>query len=365
MINIVYTYGKEQRFRRRTNLITIRGHIEQAAHPVSKAARTLNGGDRKPFYVEDIPDDGVDWTSAYKDTPAELRCRNQGEFCIEIPVDEPALLPGGNVLDVETTDAAGNHATATMVFDWNPDPAPFPVDLRDLSRFSHVQELGEVINGAFDIDHDLNVIRSRAPVAPDALLLVGSPGQSQEATYCIKFLDFAGAKWMGCGDFFAGIVDGVPPRGIKVGWCSAGMAAINPVDGARSFLAWGDHSGDEREWAIATHPARQVSLQINTLYRVRHRVSFHENQHRVRWRIWPAGQDEPQEWLCDEDTGQLPTALPRHKSATFGLFQHFGMPVEWSEILVRQIKDDPSDLPCQDPSRSRRPFLKRDRPGAF
>ena len=178
----------------------------------------------------------------------------------------------------------------------------------------------------------------------------------------MKFLDFKGAKWLGCGDFYAGMVEGVPPRGIKVGWSSAGMAALSPTDGGRAFIAWGDHSSDEREWAIATNPARPVAVRNNVPYRVRQRISIHAGEHRVRWRLWPAGAREPLEWLCDEDTGKLPAHLPRHQSATFGLFQHFGMPIEWSDVLIREVEDGPDDLPCRDRAQSREPFLKRVRP---
>lgn len=361
----MFTYGTEQRYRRSTRDITIRGQVETALHPLAAAIFTLNGGMPRPLYVEEIPDDGVDWTTGYKDTPAELRCRDQGEFCIEIDVDDPALEPGRNRVDVRMTGADGREAAAVMHFEWNQEPSRFPIDLRDLSGVRHVQDIGQVVNGAFDIDHDVNVIRSRAPVAPDALLLVGAAGRSQEATYAVKFLDPNGAKWLGCGDFYAGMVDGVPPRGIKVGWSSAGMAALSPVDGARAFLAWGDHSGDPHEWAIATNPASPVAVRAHTLYRVRQRISMHEGEHRVRWRLWPADASEPAEWLCDEDTGKLPAHLPRHEDATFGLFQHFGLPVEWSDIFVREVKDGPDDLPCRDPARSRKPFLQRVRPGAF
>lgn len=364
-MRIVFTHGTEQTYRRRAGDITIRGLLEDAAHPVLVSHFVLNAGAVRALYVEAASDDGVDWTTGYKASPAELRCRDQGEFCVEIAADDPALAAGRNTLNLHITGADGKAAQAAMGFDWNPLPSSFPVDLRDLSRFRHVQELGQAVNGAFDIDHDLNVIRSRAPVAPDALLLVGAPGRSQEATYAVKFLDFRGAKWLGCGDFYAGMVDGVPPRGIKVGWSSAGMAALSPSDGARSFIAWGDHSGDEREWAIATNPARPVKIRKNTLYRVRQRISMHEGEHRVRWRLWSADENEPAEWLCDEDTGKLPAHLPRHESATFGLFQHFGMPIEWSDILVREVEDGPDDLPCRNLERSRSPFLKRVRPGAF
>lgn len=363
-MRIAFTYGSSQTYRRCTRDVTIRGMVEGAAHPVT-AAFSMNGGSPRPLYVEARPDDGIDWTTGYKDTPAELRCRDQGEFAVEFPAEDGAIVCGHNTVDVNVRDAGGQCVTAAMTFHWSPEPPTFPVDLRDLSRFCDVQEVGMAVNGAFDLDVKRNLIRSRGPVAPDALLLVGAPGGSQEATYAIKFLDVKGAKWLGCGDFYAGMEEGVPPRGIKVGWSSAGMAALSPTDGARAFIAFGDHSSDAREWAIATNPAKPFTVRAHTLYRVRQRISIHGGEHRVRWRLWPADAPEPDGWLCDEDTAKLPAHLPRHESATFGLFQHFGLPIEWSDILIRAVEDDPGDLPCTDPQNSREPFLKRVRPGAF
>lgn len=358
-------YGTQQHFRPRAGDVTIRGMIEEATYPLRAATFTLNDGPKRPLYVEQVPDEGVDWTTGYKDTPAELRCRHQGEFCIEFPDNDEHLREGDNRVSVAVVDADGQEAGITIDLDWNPTPAPFPIDLSDLSRYASAQDIGQAVNGVFDLDRAANVIRSRAPVAPDALFLVGSQGGSQEATYAIRFLDTAGAKWLGCSDFFAGMTEGSPPRGLKVGWSSAGMAALSPTDGARSFIAWGDHSAARSEWAIATHPAQPFAVRAHVLYRVRHRISMHQGEHRVRWRIWPAEAREPDTWLCDEDTAKLPAHLPRHPTASFGLFQHFGQPIEWSDIVIRKVTDEPDDLPGRSPSASREPFLGRSRPGAF
>lgn len=363
-MRIRFAYGTRQRYRRRCDLITIRGEVDGATYPLASATVALNGGPPRPLYVEATVDDGIDWTTGYKATPAELRCRHQGEFSIDIDADDPGLTRRGNEATVLIADAR-REAHATVTFDWDPEPPAFPIDLKDLSGAAHVQDVGQAVNGTFDLDRDANVIRSRAPVAPDALFLVGAPGGSQEATYAVRFLEPQGSKWLGCGDFHSGLTEGVPPRGIRVGWCSAGMAALSPVDGARAFIAWGDHSNDPREWAIATHPAAPFAVERNTLYRVRQRVAITPEGHRIRWRIWDAREPEPAAWLCDEDTGKLPPGLPRHASATFGLFQHVGEPIEWSDILVRQVEDGPGDLPGLRPSESRAPFLKRQRPGAF
>ena len=239
-----------------------------------------------------------------------------------------------------------------MAFDWDPRPLALPLDLRDLTRFDDIQEIGQVINGAFDLDRRQNVIRSRAPVAPDALLLLGSPHGSQ-GDLRGALLDFMGAKWLGLADF-SRPGGGAPPRGIKVGWSSAGMAALSANE-ARSFIAWGDHSGRPEEWAIATHPPARVPIERNVLYRVRHQVAFVHGITRVRYRIWPATAPEPTGWLCEEQDAKVPAHLPRHTAASFGLFQHMGMPIEWSEIMVTAHKpDDPPD-----PAAGREPFLGR------
>ena len=360
-MTIRLTYGTRQRFRDRHHDITIRGQVHGLDPPVRRAGYRLNGGAETPFYVEAIPDQGVDWVAGYKDSPAELRCRDRGEFCVEIPIGADDLRRGDNQLVLRAEDAAGRASTASLAFDWDPRPLPLPLDLRDLTRFDDVQEIGQVINGAFDLDRKQNVIRSRAPVAPDALLLLGSPHGSQEATYAVRFLDFMGAKWLGLADFFAGLEEGAPPRGIKVGWSSAGMAALSAKGEARSFIAWGDHSGRPEEWAIATHPPARVQIERNVLYRVRHQLALVHGITRVRFRIWPADAPEPASWLCQEQDAKVPADLPRHRAASFGLFQHMGMPIEWSDILV--TAHEPDDPP--NPAAGRAPFLGRARPGAF
>ncbi len=364
-MTIALDYGDRQAFRYRAADITIRGKVEDAAFPVSDSRFSLNQGPWRALYVEAQIDRDTDWLNGYKDTPAELRCRDQGEFCVEFSAHDPELRAGENTIAIEAVDAHGTCHRRVMAYDWDPTPPSLPLDLRDLTISRSVQEIGQAVNGVFDLDPIRNVIRSRAPVAPDALFVIGPLAQSQEATYAVRFLETQGAKWLGCSDFFAGLTEGMPGRGIKVGWISAGMAAMSPRDGARSFLAWGDHSGDPREWAIATNPATPFPIERNRLYRVRHQTALEPEGMRVRWRIWPAETAEPGYWLCEEDTGALPVDLPRPKAASFGLFQHMGCSIEWSQIELREMKFPPTDQPCQNPEGSRQPFLKRDRPGAF
>jgi len=359
------TYGPRQTFRRRHHDVTILGRLTAAAFPTADARFSLNGGPLRGLYVEQEPDRGIDWLHGYKSSPAELRCRDQGEFCAEIPVDDPALRPGQNRLQVRVEDRARVRHGAEVAFSFDPEPPRLPLDLRDLSGFSSVQDVGQAINGAFELDTAANVIRSRGTVAPDAFLMLGPVETDQEATFAVRFTETAGAKWLGLADFFAGLTEGVPPRGIKVGWCSGGMAALSPSDGARAFLAWGDHSGDPREWAVATNPAAPFAVERDVVYRVRHQIATAGGVTRVRFRIWPAGASECDGWLCVEEDRLVPAGLPRNAGGGFGLFQHMGHPIEWSDILVTRLEPDPDDLPGADPALARAPFLRRQRPGAF
>lgn len=85
----------------------------------------------------------------------------------------------------------------------------------------------------------------------------------------------------------------------------------------------------------------------------------------MRYRIWSEGTAEPDSWLCVEEDGRVPPELPRNTHGGFGLFQHMGYPIEWSDILVRAYDPEPGDLPGADPTIARAPFLRRERPGAF
>lgn len=359
---ILFTHGTRQRFRLRSSDITVRGRVRPLALPLDRAAYVLNGGTSRPLYVEQTPDDGVDWLNGYKASPAELRCRDVGEFCIEIPVEAEGLAHGVNHVEIEVVDALG-RCTADLWLRWDPTPIPLPLDLRDLRGICDVQEIGQAVNGAFDVDPFQNVIRSRAPAAPDSFLILGSPHGSQEATYAVRFTETVGAKWLGLSDFYVGQEEGDPPRGgIKVGWSSAGMAALSPKGEARSFIAWGDHSARPEEWAVATNPPRAIAIERDRLYRVRHQVILEDGIDRVRFRIWPDSTPEPAEWLCDESDLAVPDHLPRHSVASFGLFQHMGMPIEWSNILVKSLSPAREEL---EGAPERAPFLGRDRPGAF
>ena len=296
-------YGTHQTYRRRAADVTIRGRVE-AAFPVGRSVFSLNDGASRPLYVEQEPDPGVDWLNGYKRTPAELRCRDQGEFCVEIDVADEALR-ARNHLRIAVEDAAGARHEETLTFDWDPTAPELPLDLSDLARFSHVQEIGQAVNGVFDLDRDLGVIRSRAPVAPDALFLVGgeATGPGGDLRECAS-ASFDTAKWLGCGDFFAGMTEGVPERGLKVGWSSAGMAALSP----RRWRAGLPQPGAIIPAIRANGPSRPTLRAPVSIERDFGCTGYAS---RSRWRgdaIACAGASgrtatpEPEAWLCEEDS---------------------------------------------------------------
>jgi len=194
-----------------------------------------------------------------------------------------------------------------------------------------------MVDGAFDLDLGMNLIRNRAPVYVDSLCVLGSPHSSQNATYNVRFTDFTKVKWLGPSDYFAGHAGPEPPIGIKPGWSSAGMIAMNPRNEARSFLAYGDHVGTDEEWVIQTMPPVKFIPQQDVLYRIRHQVEFKDGVNYVRWRIWLEGDPEPSKWLIEEDDSSIPSHYPKYTEASFSLFQHSGMPNEWSNIVIEPL----------------------------
>jgi hypothetical protein len=337
IVRIVFNYGTRQQLRYRFRDLAFQGRVEGARCPVARAHWRLNGAAPQTFYVEAIVDPGIDWVMAYKQSPAELRCKDQGDFTVELPHDHPALRAGENRIEVEIEDAGGARCASAIDFSWDPTPLPLPLDLRDLTRYQHIQQIGQTVIGAFDLDAAQNVIRSRAPVYPDSLLVLGSPHASQEATYAVRFLDFRGVKWLGPSDFYVGFEAKEPDIGIKTGWSSIGMAALNPRGEARAFIAWGDHSLRKEEWVVVTQPPAACTLEARVWYRVRHQVIVTPQANRVRYRIWRAEETEPSAWLCDETDAHIAPHLPRYHAGSFALFQHSGMPIEWGDVLVTEL----------------------------
>jgi hypothetical protein len=356
---IELTYGRAQRFRFRCGDITILGRVT-APLPLRRSEWRLNAGRPVAFYVEHVAGAGVDWRFAYKPSPSRLMLKDLGDFRVEIPVGLAGLRAGDNQVRIEVEDRDGRVEACEMAFTWDPSPVPLPLDLADVARFESIQEVGQVLVGAFDLDRRANMIRSRAPVAPDALLVLGSSHSSQEATYDVRFSDLAGAKYLGLSDFFVAHEPEDPPIGIKTGWSTAGLATLawgwrpgspgevdpdrpaepNPRGEARAWLAYADNSRQSRRWLVKTDPPARVDLAPGVTYRVRHQVVFRDGVNRVRFRLWPAGQPEPARWLCDIADRSVAPDRPRFTRASFALFQHTGSATEWSNIRVAALGPD-------------------------
>lgn len=334
---IILTYGTRQRFRYRTYDLNVHGRVTDVAYPIETSTWSLNGGPETFFYVEAVPDPGIDWTYEYKDSPAVNRLRDLGDFNVEVPVASPELREGENELVIRVVDANGTESVARVEFTWDSTPLPAELDLRDLTGFEHIQEVGQVVDGAFDLDRDQNLIRSRGPVYVDALLVLGSPHGSQEATYQVRFTDLTKVKWLGPSDFFAGHAGPTPPIGIKPGWSTAGMMALSPRNEARGFLAYGDHVGTDQEWVVQTAPPVRFIVEARVDYRVRHQVEFRDGVDHDRFKIWKVGEPEPEDWLVEEDDSSVDASYPKYTKCSFGLFQHSGFPIEWSDIVIRPL----------------------------
>jgi hypothetical protein len=283
------------------------------------------------FYVK-----GMD---AARDKISRNRLEKPGDFNIEIPIQSLHLQSGPNRLLIETVDGDDVRQQATVAFSWNPDPISLPLDLGDLSGVDSVQEIGQVVDGAFEVDAKRNVIRGVAPVERDALLLLGSPHTSQEATYAVRFAE-GDAIFLGLSDFFAGHEDARPPIGIRPGWSSAGLATLrtDPNKCAQIWLAWGDLLDSPQKWVVKTDPPRPFDLKRGIVYRVRHQVRFAGGVNMSRLRIWPEGSPEPSAWLCAESDAAIGTDKTKRRAGSFGLFQFHGAPTEWSDIVVRALE---------------------------
>ena len=152
-----------------------------------------------------------------------------------------------------------------MTFSWDSTPVPLPLDLSDLSGFAHIQAVGQIVDGAFDLDQAQNVIRSRIPVGWDMLFLIGSPHGSQEATYNVSFSSTGDGIFLGLSDFFTGHESQKPDVGIKPGYSTAGLATLRPDGVAQSWISWGDLTSRKEHWVVVTVPGIGTTIEKNTL----------------------------------------------------------------------------------------------------
>lgn len=336
---IHFPYGYVQRFRRRHDDINIIGRTD-AVLPQASSSYRLNRGGAVHFYIEpaEKPSDPPAFPYGMR-TPGCHRLRKfAGWFNLEIPADNAQLEAGWNTLDIEITGNNGELHRSSAKFHWNPQPQDLPLDLSDLRRFQSIQEVGQAVNGLFELDRDRNVIRAANPVGSDILLLLGSPGLSQEATYCIEFGSGKGV-YLGLSDFFAGHLPQSADLGIKPGYCTNGLATLDRNGDARAWIAHGDNlMDDDSAWVVSTGRGQhRIAVQSGRKYRVRHQFLTSASDTSCRFRIWPDGTPEPQTWLCEANTTTIAPHLPRNPTASFGLFQYFGSPTEWSDIQIRPL----------------------------
>lgn len=307
----------------------------------------MNNGAPKHFYVEPEPDRKKTNYPYNTQTPSVHRLRHKtGQFNIEIPVDSQNLREGWNNIFIQIEDEERKVYELNARFSWDPRPIPLPLVLEDLKGFRSIQEVGQVVNGEFDIDPDNNVIRSHVPVGSDILLLLGSPYGSQEATYQVKFSQLSDTwAFIGLSDFFFEHVEQSPRLGIKPGYSTAGLATIDHQGQAKVWLAWGDCLMDKKDtWLVKTEKNGNFPVQAGIQYNVKHQSIIEEGINLSRFRLWPEGIPEPDVWLCEENNCHIESSLQRIPAASFGLFQYWGTPTEWTNINVKQLEIDVSNL---------------------
>lgn len=345
---IEFPYGPKQRFRRHHNDINVVGRFFGPL-PAGDAFWSLNGSPEQDFLVEPPVDTPIDYSFQYKvASPSRLRLPFPGDFNLEIPADTEFLVNGLNALKVSIVDSNSTKHLVLVEFDWDPNLPTSSLDLDDLSRYSSVQDFGQVVNGRWDFDPILNVIRGRAPVYPDSLLLLGRRQHSQEATYQFRYFDGTRSKYVGFSDFFIGHEPEKPGALIKAGWSTAGLATSRPRgEGAwetRIWIARGDRpgwrpksaneAGDTSPFGVVrTDPAVFCELQPHVWHNVRHRLEVNSDSVVTSIKVWQEFSEEPEEWLCRETH----KTIGLESGATFGLFQHSGVPSEWRRISVREI----------------------------
>ncbi len=328
-------YRKCQRFCNRTCDLYVMERLANAIHPIKISIWSLNGAALVYIYVESVSDQSIGWTNEHKASPGVNRLKDLCDFNIEVLTSKPTLRASENRFLISIKDATGQANQIEIVFTYDPTPMTLPLDPTDVSSYRHVQEVVQVVNGTIYINHDL--ICSRARVYPNGLLVLGSPHGNQEATNNVDFPDPSKIKWLGTSDFFAGHQGLTPPIGMKPGWSSAGMIALNPHEEGRSFLAYVDLVGTHHECVVHITPRKRFNVRKHVLYWVRHQVRLTDGIDNLRYKSWIEGTPEPNKWLIEEDASCIPNQFPKYKECTYELFQHSGMPIEWSNICGKAM----------------------------
>jgi hypothetical protein len=315
--------------------------------PVLRSEYRLNGGPPSNFYLEDSTN-GTRTKYPYGAKSAAInRLRGRpGHFNIEIAIDDPHLQVGKNELQILIEGARRDRECLEVGFDWDPRPIKLPIKLLALKGHENVQDIGQAVNGVWEVVRGDGTICANAPVGADSLFLLGSPHGSQEATYDVQFGEI-GDTWsfIGLSDFFGGNEEQSPSLGIKPGYTTAGLATIENNGRAKAWISWGDCLiEDPRSWVVKTEKIVKVAVDPAVLYHVRHQVIIDDGVNVARFRIWRAGTPEPEVWFCNENTLHLSSNYPAVKAASFGLFQYGGCPTAWSNIHVRALDLNIADL---------------------
>lgn len=335
-----FFYGKRQIFRRRYGDINILGKTSLQV-PARASVWSLNDTSPVHFYIEREPEADGDarypWNTR---TPAVNRLRDTpGAFNIEIPDDHPALQEGENYLRVIIEGLDGTCAEDDMTFLWDPTPIALPLASSDWSTEASVQEIGQAVDGQWEVDRDTATLRSQAPVGHDVLFVVGSLHGSQEATYTVEFDDPISGIFLGLSDFFVTHDAQEPNLGIKPGYSTAGLVTLNPDGKLQGWQSMGDSTYD-KPWAwVRRSRFKTIPLSSGVRYRARHQVLFDDGIVLCRFRMWREVEPEPEDWMCRVNTAGVSNGLPRPEAAAFALFQYQGSPTQWSNIHVRSIED--------------------------
>ena len=341
MIEIIY--GDHQRFRYRHGDINILGRISPDAVPATAEFR-LNGGVAVKSYVEPNVGPGKGKYAWRTNSPSVFRLQNRaGWFNVEFSIDSPDLVDGMNQVEIRVRTRKGVTETKSVEFHWDPSPLTLPLQIKDLQHADSLQDIGQAVNGVFELDREANTIRSVAPVGADVLFLLGSPHGNQEATYEVSFTtDQQSGVYIGLSDFFVGHSEQAAGLGIKPGYSTAGLATISPRGWGQLWIADGDClKNQERAWMVRSpYPSRFV-VTPNRPYRVRHQVFMTPEENAARFRIWPADKAEPEGWLCGLDTRRVDPKHTRLNTGSFGLFQFGGQVTEWSDIAVKALDPNP------------------------
>lgn len=335
---ITFPYGDQQRFRRRHDDVNVLV-VFDGSLPVRRATWALNGGPTHPLYVEPAVPIAVGPYAWNTNSASVFRLQGKtGWANVEIPASAPDLRVGHNEVAVEITAADGRSGAATTTFEWDPAPVPLPLDLTDL-RGRSLQDVGQAVNGLFELDPERGCIRTVEPIGADVLLLLGSPHGSQEATYRVRFgTERRAATYLGLSDFFVGHSEQEPDLGIKPGYSTAGLATIAPGGWAQMWIARGDCLVDVPwAWLVRSRYPSRMRLRTGVDYRVRHQSLMSDELNLTRFRIWREGRPEPSTWLCVEHTAGLDERFERITSASFGLFQFGGPSTEWSDLRVSRL----------------------------